>query len=251
MFRISLRMRMRWVLLSLLVMLAGGLAGCDSGNGGGDVTGGGPAAQPPGKAQPNPTLVVDLDNAGNGVAGLTEFRVIAYDIRGAELERLTVLVGADANFNDLPAGSLQIRTIGLNASGAVLGYSDVNATIPAVARVAAPSLTLTDQVPPPATPGAPFLAFTGLPASFQPGVPYSLEISAFDAQGQLDTNANGSVGLSSSGVSAVMPELGVLFTKGRAVFPSIVFPQGSHGSVTFTASSGGYQAAVSPTIPVR
>lgn len=231
------------------MLVVGWLAGCDSA--GGDVTGGGAVPMPPGKAQPNPTLVVSLTNAGAGVAGLTEFRVIAYDIRGAELDRRTVLVGGDAAFDDLPAGSLQIRAIGLSESGAVLGYSDVNATIPNDTRISSPSLTLTDQVPPPATPGAPFLAFTGLPASFQPGVPYSLEVSAFDAQGQLDTNANGSVGLSSSGASAVMPELGVLFTNGRAVFPSIVFPEGSHGTVTFTASSGGYQAAVSPTLPVR
>ena len=240
----SLRIGFRWVLLCLVL-----LAGCDSGGGGGDVTNVPPPA-PPAPVQPNSSLTVNLQGASAGVSGLTEFRVIAYDIRGAELERKTVLVGGNAIFEDLPAGSLQIRSIGLNQAGTVLGYSDVNVTVPNDASVNAPTLTLTAQVPPPATPGAPFLAFTALPASFQSGVAYSIEVSAFDAQGQLDTSANGSVGLSSTGANAVMPALGVLFTNGRAVFPSIVFPEGG-GTVVFTASSGGYQAAVSPTLPVR
>lgn len=235
---------MRWVLLCLFL-----LAGCDSGGGGGEVTNVPPQAPPPNQAQPNPALTVNLTGASTGVAGLTEFRVIAYDIRGAELDRKTVLVGGNALFEDLPAGSLQIRVIGLNQAGTVLGYSDVNVAVPNQTSVNAPTLTLTAQVPPPATPGAPFLAFTDLPGSFQSGVPYAIEVSAFDAQGQLDTSANGSVGLSSSGANAVMPALGVLFTNGRAVFPSIVFQEA--GTVTFTASSGGYQAAVSPTLPVR
>jgi hypothetical protein len=194
-------------------------------------------------------LTVNLEAAMAG--GVTNFDVIAYDIRGAELARQRVVAGQNASFEDLPAGSVQIRVVGLSQTDLVVGFADVSAAVPTDTRVDSPPLTPSDAVPPPGTPGTPFLAFTGLPASFEAGITYTIEVSAFNAQGQLDSAASGSVGLSSSGVTAVMPSIGVLLSNGRAVFPSVAFPQGSNGTVTFTASSGGYQAAVSPTLPVR
>jgi hypothetical protein len=245
-----LNIDLRPALLALLLLACCCLVGCDAG-GQSDPVGSAPPPAGPGPAQPNPTVTVSLETAAAGVSGLTDFQVIAYDVRGAELDRRTVVVGQNAVFEDLPAGSVQIRVIGSDSNGAILGFCDASVAVPGDTRVEAPPLTLGDQVPPPATPGTSFLAFTGLPASFQAGVSYSIEVSAFDAQGHLDTSANGSVGLSSSGVSAVMPEIGVLFTEGRATFPSLVFPQGSNGTVTFTASAEGFQSAVSPTLPVR
>lgn len=226
------------------------LTGCDSGHGG-DVAGNVPAPNSPRAPQPNPTLRVNLDPAGAGIGGLEQYRVIAYDIRGAELAEQTVPRGQDANFEDLPAGAIEVRVIGLGPDDEVLGFSDVSAAIPNDTEVDAAPLTPSGTLPPPATPGTAFLAFTGLPAVFEPGVSYSIEVSAFNAQGLLDTTANGSVGLSSSGASAVMPEIGVLFNSGRATFSSLTFPQGTNGTVTFTASAVGFQSATSPTLPVR
>ena len=238
-------------LWSLLLIVGGLFNGCDSGGGGLDPVGYGPAPTAPGQHAPNPTLTVHLQAAGAGVDGLSSLAVIVYNVRGAQLARSAVPPGQSASFEDLPAGPVQLRVVGRDVNDGVLGFSDLSAAVPGDTNVNAPRLILTDQVPPRATPGAPFLAFTRLPASFQAGVPYRIEIGAFDAQGQLDTTASGAPSLTSSGVSAVMPEIGVLFADGRAAFPSLSFPPGSNGVVTFTASAGGFQHASSPTLPVR
>lgn len=240
----------RRLLWSLLFLVSGLALGCDSG-GGSDPIATGPPSQSPRVAPPNPTLTVNLRNASSGVAGLSSFQVIAYNVRGAQLAQLRVALNQNAPFEDLPAGPVQFRVIGRAQDDTILGFSDLSGAVPGDSEVVAPRLVQTDRIPPRATPGAPFLAFTRLPAAFEAGVVYSIEVSAFDAQGQLDASASDSLGMSSSGVSAVIPEIGVLFNNGRAVFSSLSFPQGSNGSVTFTASSRGYQPATSPTLPVR
>lgn len=238
-------------MLAGMLLLIGGLSlGCDSA-GSGD-SGSAPIASVPGQAQPNPTVTVNLQEAAAGLPTLTEFRVLALDIRGAQLASQTVLVGGTGvNFDGLPAGPLQMRVIGMDQNAAVLGFVDLDTAVPGMTQVVSTSLTPTSTVPPPATPGAPFLAFTGLPASYQGGVHYSIEVSAFNAQGQLDTAAVGSVGLSSSGTSPSRPASGVPLSAGRAVFSNLSFPSGANGTVTFSASAGGLQTVSSPTLPVR
>ncbi len=238
------------LLVGMLVLLGGLSLGCDSGSG----SDGGLSNAPtvPGRAQPNPTVTVNLEAATASMAGLAQFRVLAFDIRGAQLAVQTVDAGGtSASFDGLPAGSLQMRVIGMDTNSAVLGYADLDAAVPGTTQVASQALTPGATVPPPATPGAPFLAFTALPATYQGGVLYSLEVSAFNAQGQLDTAATGSVGLSSSGASPTQPSQGVPLSSGRAVFSNLSFPSGANGTVTFTASSGGLQSVSSPTLPVR
>jgi hypothetical protein len=231
------------------MLLSALLSGCDSGAG--EVADGASVPSAPSAARPNPTLNVNLATAARGWGRLAELQVLVYDVRGANLAERTVSPGQDAAFSDLPAGSVMIRVIGRDSAHTLLGFSDVDAAIPTHARVDARALQSANTVPPPATPGTAFLGFTGLPAVYQAGVPYTIEVSAFNAQGELDTTASGSIGLSSSGVSAAMAEAGVLFNKGHAVFPPVVFPPGSNGTVSFTASAAGYQSVVSPTLPVR
>lgn len=240
----------RRLLAGMLVLLGGLSLGCDSGSG---TDGGGASGPPvPGRAQPNPTVTVNLESASASMAGLAQFRVLALDIRGAQLASRTVDAGGpSASFEGLPAGSLQMRVIGMDQNSTVLGYADLDAAVPGATQVSSKALTPGALVPPPATPGAPFLAFTALPASYQGGVLYSLEISAFNAQGQLDTTAAGSVGLSASGTSPSQASQGATLSGGRAVFSNLSFPSEANGAVTFTASSAGLQSVSSPTLPVR
>ena len=235
--------------LACLLLTGGIITGCDSGSH--SPLGQNPLPVVPGTPEPNPALMINLDTSAASVSGITEWEVIAYNLRGAELVRQVVSVGQTALLENLPAGSIQLRVVGHNASDQVLGFCDLSATVPNSVSIDAPALTPGSALPPIATPGAPFLAFTGLPAVYQSGVDYSVEVSAFNAQGRLETSVNGSVGLSVSGIAGVQPSAGVLFHKGRAVFSAIKFPQGSDGTVSFTASAGNFQPAISPTLPVR
>ncbi len=235
--------------LLALCLLGFLLNGCDSGQFSTlpDASGGVPSNP----EAPSNTLTMDLSSVARSSRDIARVEVTAFSLRGAELTRQQVPSSLMVSLPRLPAGSARLRTVAFKDSGKVLGYSDLLVAVPNAKTVIPPPFELTDRVPPPATPGAPFLAFLVLPSTFEAGTTYSLEIGAFDTQGKLDTTVENSLTFSSSGAPATLPSTRLKFVQGRAVVGSVLFRRGTNGTVTFSASASGFASVTSPTLPVR
>lgn len=244
--RLGLRIRFLLGTVCLFGML---LVGCDSGANSSFASSSGAVPSNSGTS-PN-TLTLDLSSLVRSSREVARMEVTAFSLRGAKLAQEKATSTLLVRFSHLPAGSARLRVVAFGDSDQVLGFSDLLVPVPSAKTLEPPPLDMTDRVPPPATPGAPFLAFLTMPSTFEAGTTYTLEVGAFDTQGQLDTKVERSLSISSYGAPVTLPSSGLKFVQGRATIDSVFFRRGTNGTVTFTTSAGGFASATSPTLPVR
>lgn len=208
-----------------------------------------------GTANNNPggnTLTVNLDTApvqarisGDAVT----FEVSLYNSSLALVEVVTVPRGQSAVFQSLLDGTYTVRVIGEDANGDPVGYFDRVVNVGDDTSITIEGLIYTSTIPPIGSTDAPFLVITEVPDAITGGSDYDIEVTAYNANGEILTAATGNATLSATGVQPDAADGPQAFSNGRATF-GVQFADDAEGNVSFTVSSPDLGSANSPSIPV-
>lgn len=197
------------------------------------------------------TLTVNLNTAApvnpRIIDDAVTFLVQVFDANTVLVNQTTINRGQDAVFANLPNGSYIIRVLGRDGNSNPIGYFDRSLSVSGPTTVAIDALIYA-TAPTVGTQTQPFLAISELPDQVTVGSPFTIVVSAYNADGSLNTAKTGSVALTANGGTFLTAPTDTAFSSGRASFPGLQLAPAPSQTVTFTGTSDA-QTATSLAIP--
>lgn len=214
------------------------------------------SAAPP-MADSSNRLTVRLDGSSGSIRGrissaAVSLRVTLYDDNLSQLSTQTPARGESAVFDRLADGIYIARVAGFDGNGQAIGYFDRKVILERNAdlTVLIPGLIYTSSPPAAGEDRPPSLVFTELPDTVAVSLPFRLRVEVYDKDGLPVRTAEGTLTLSSVGADPVQGNQQALLEGGVADFSGLTLPEGSGGSVVFSADGPAFRTSSTPPIAI-
>ena len=183
----------------------------------------------------------------------SRFNITVFDQNLTQIAREELTTQRSVEFVNVGNQIVLVRIEAFRANGARIGFFDRVVDVTTTTSVTIDTLRYDLNAPPtPVIPNASatgFLAYNGLPSGITANNPFSVAVSAYNADGTLDTDFANNATLVANTGSLVNAPAPAVFANGVATFSAVTFANNSSlSAVSLTADAQGLAAATTPSI---